>query len=162
VGQQKAIEQIRANPLTRALRIDKLTLAALEATLKLYRDEKTAVQKIPTLRMLTLSHDQTCQQADRLCDLIRRAVGDKVRVETADLESRPGGGSFPGLTLPSRCVTLQPVPISVAQLERALRKARPAIMGRIEADQYILDTRTLQPGQDQIIATTLKTVLKEK
>ncbi len=162
VGKKETIDRIKANPLTRALRIDKLTLGALEATLKLYRDEKQAIKKIPTLRMLTMSYDQTCEKAQALEKHIRNAIEDQAQVELADLESRPGGGSFPELKLPTQCVTLRPLNMSVARLERSLRLSSPAIIGRIEGDRYILDPRTIQPGQDEIISTTLGKILLKK
>ena len=158
-GKKQAIDRIKANPLTRALRIDKLTLAALEATLKLYRDEKQAVKKIPTLRMLTMTFEETCLRADRLAQSIRDACGPLGGIAFADLESRPGGGSFPALRLPTRCVTLKPDNMSVAALERRMRLSCPAIIARIENDRYVMDPRTLQPGQDTVISSTLKTVL---
>jgi len=176
VGKKETIDRIKANPLTRALRIDKLTLGALEATLKLYRDEKRAVREIPTLRMLTMSYEQTCKKAAALQKRIKEALniptsvqttdtpttGTNTRVELADLESRPGGGSFPELRLPTQCVTISPENMSVAQLERSLRLSSPPIIGRIEGDRYILDPRTIQTGQDEIISITLEKVLLKK
>jgi L-seryl-tRNA(Ser) seleniumtransferase len=159
VGKKQAIDQIKANPLTRALRIDKLTLAALEATLKLYRDEKKAVAEIPTLRMLTMSFEETCRRAEALEKLIQAVCGSQDTVALLDLESRPGGGSFPALKLPTRCVTLTPACMSVATLERRMRLATPAIIARIENNRYIMDPRTIQPGQETIISSTLETIL---
>ncbi len=162
VGKKETIDQIKANPLTRALRIDKLTLGALEATLKLYRDEKRAVREIPTLRMLTMSHDQTCKKAVALQIQIKKRIDTQARVLLADLESRPGGGSFPELKLPTQCVTISPRNMSVAKLERGLRLSSPAIIGRIEGDRYILDPRTIQTGQEEIISKTLEKILLKK
>ena len=159
VGKKQTIDRIKANPLTRALRIDKLTLAALEATLKLYRDEKQAVKKIPTLRMLTMSFEETCLRAAALEQSIKDACGSHGVIALADLESRPGGGSFPALRLPTRCVTLKPDNMSVAALERRMRLSCPAIIARIENNMYIMDPRTIQPGQETIISSTLKTIL---
>ena len=162
VGKKEAIDQIKRNPLTRALRIDKLTLAALESTLKLYRDEERAVREIPTLRMLTISFDRICQRASLLFNAIHEAVGTLVDLDFADMDSRPGGGSFPELKLPTRCVTLQTKPLSVSRLETAMRLSTPAIIGRIEGNKYILDPRTIQDGQENIIASTLANILVEK
>ncbi len=162
IGKKETIDQIKANPLTRALRIDKLTLGALEATLKLYRDEKRAVREIPTLRMLTMSHDQTCKKAAALQIQIKKRIDTQARVLLADLESRPGGGSFPELRLPTQCVTISPENMSVAKLERGLRLSSPAIIGRIEGDRYIIDPRTIQTGQEEIISKTLEKILLKK
>lgn len=162
VGKKEAIERIKANPLTRALRIDKLTLSALEATLKLYRDEKRAIREIPTLRMLTMSYDQTCKKAAALERQIKKIIHTTARVELEDLESRPGGGSFPELKLPTQCITIHPENMSVAHLEKSLRQASPAIIGRIEGDRYIIDPRTIQTGQEEIISKNLGEILLKK
>jgi L-seryl-tRNA(Ser) seleniumtransferase len=162
VGKKQTIDRIKANPLTRALRIDKLTLGALEATLKLYWDEKKAVKKIPTLRMLTMTYDQTCKLAESLLKIIKKNIGTQAKVNLADLKSRPGGGSFPELELPTCCVTIQPKHMSVARLEQGLRLSSPAILGRIEGDRYIIDPRTIQTGQEDIISTTLEKLLLKK
>ncbi|MCG8551898.1 MAG: L-seryl-tRNA(Sec) selenium transferase [Desulfobacterales bacterium] len=159
VGTKKYMDQIKANPLTRALRIDKMTLAALEATLKLYRDSHNAIEQIPTLRMLTMSYEQLARNAEALFSLVTQAVGDKAELSLADMTSRPGGGSYPGLTLPTRCLTIRPNTISVTALDRKLRAFDPAVMGRIEDDCFIIDPRTLQPGQDKTLANILKKLI---
>jgi len=161
VGQKNAIDLIKKNPLTRALRIDKLTLAALESTLKLYRDEKIAIQKIPTLRMLTISFDNICKKADLLFKTIKEAIGSLADIELSRLNSRPGGGSFPELNLATLCITIQPKNISVSKLERHMRLSTPAIIGRIEDNKYILDPRTIQDGQETVISSTLNKILKK-
>ena len=162
VGQKDTIDRIKKNPLTRALRIDKLTLAALESTLKLYRDEEKAIREIPTLRMLTLPFKDICKKADLLLKTIQDAIGSLADIEVADMNSRPGGGSFPELNLPTRCITLQPRNMSVSKLEICMRGSSPAIIGRIEDNKYILDPRTIQSGQEPIIASTLARILMEK
>lgn len=162
VGKKESIDRIRKNPLTRALRIDKLTLAALESTLKLYRDEEKAVQDIPTLKMLTLPFTEILKKADILFRAIQNAIGSLTEIKFSDMNSRPGGGSFPELDLPTRCVTIRPVNLSVSRLETAMRLSTPAIIGRIEDDHYILDPRTIQDGQETIISSTLARILNEK
>ena len=162
VGKKENIDEIRKNPLTRALRIDKLTLAALESTLKLYRDEEKALREIPTLRMLTLPFDDILKKACLLFQAIQKAIGPLADIRFSDMNSRPGGGSFPELDLPTRCVTIQPVNLTVSKLETAMRLSTPAIIGRIEGNRYILDPRAIQEGQETIIASTLARILKEK
>ncbi|WP_457551389.1 L-seryl-tRNA(Sec) selenium transferase [Desulfobacula sp.] len=162
VGQKKTIDQIKKNPLTRALRIDKLTLAALESTLKLYRDEERAIREIPTLRMLTIPFKDICKKADRLFKTIKDAIGFLADIEVADLNSRPGGGSFPELDLATRCVTIQPKNLSVSKLEINMRMSNPSIIARIEDNKYILDPRTIQDGQENIISSTLAKILEKK
>jgi L-seryl-tRNA(Ser) seleniumtransferase len=160
VGQTAVIDQIKANPLTRALRIDKLTLAALESTLKIYRDEDRAVREIPTLRMLTMPFEDIRKKAELLFNTIKQDIGSLAQVDLADMSSRPGGGSFPELRLPTRCVTIQPEHLSVSRLENRMRFSSPAIIGRIEDNRYIMDPRTIQNGQESIISSTLTRILK--
>jgi len=162
VGRKETIDQIKKNPLTRALRIDKLTLAALESTLKLYRDEEKAIQKIPTLRMLTMPFKDICKKADRLFKTIKEDIGSLADIDVADMNSRPGGGSFPELDLATRCITIQPQNMSVSKLEIKMRLSTPAIIGRIEDNKYILDPRTIQTNQRDIISSTLSGILIKK
>jgi len=159
VGNKETIDRIKANPLTRALRIDKLTLAALESTLKLYRDKHEAIQKIPTLRMLTMSYETISQKAEVLFNLLKKSLGQEAEIALADMESRPGGGSYPALKLPTRCVTLRPRTMTVSALEKKLRAAKPPVMGRIDDDRFIIDPRTLQAGQEEILSTTLNKLI---
>ncbi len=159
VGNSQALEKIKANPLTRALRMDKLTLAALEATLSLYRDERKALARIPILRMLTLSFEDIAETAAGMINLLQKKLGIHARVEAADLSSRTGGGAFPELKLPSRCVTISSPEMSAARLEKAMRSHTPAIIGRIDNGRFVMDPRTLQPGDDEIIAAALENIL---
>jgi len=159
VGQKEAIDQIKGNPLTRALRIDKLTLAALESTLKLYRDEEKAIREIPTLRMLTMPFKEICKKADLLFKTIKEKIDSLADINFADMNSRPGGGSFPELNLATRCITIQPKDMSVSKLETSMRLSTPAIIGRIEDNKYILDPRTIQNRQEPIISSTLAQIL---
>ncbi len=162
IGKKAAIDKIKQNPLTRALRIDKMTLAALESTLKLYRDEKKAIQTIPTLRMLTIPFKDICKKADHLLKIIQAAIGTVANVNAKEMTSRPGGGSFPELKLPTRCITIEPKMLSVSQLERAMRLSEHRIIARIEDNKYILDPRTIQTGQEPFIALTLAKILVKK
>jgi L-seryl-tRNA(Ser) seleniumtransferase len=161
LGTPSAIEEIRANPLTRALRIDKLTLAALESTLRLYRDEAIAVKKIPTLRMLTMGFDETATLAKPILTEIKERLRQEAVVDFADLDSRTGGGAFPQLALPSRCIAVAPLTMSVAKLEKKMRMATPAIIGRIDTGRFIIDPRTLQRGEAQTVIETLCAILTE-
>ncbi|MCP4118109.1 MAG: L-seryl-tRNA(Sec) selenium transferase [Desulfobacteraceae bacterium] len=161
VGKRAAIEKIKTNPLTRALRIDKLTLASLESTLRLYRNEAEAVEKIPTLRMLALSFEETKKLAAPLLQEFQARLEESALVEYADLSSRTGGGAFPELALPSRCIAVTPRAMSAAQLEKKMRLNTPAIIGRIDNNRFIIDPRTLQQGDAQTIADALATILLE-
>ena len=151
LGSKRHIDRIKANSLTRALRIDKMTLAALEATLQLYRDEPRAVHQIPTLRMLTLPLAVIHGRAAELKSRLERVPGEGLKVEMLDISSKAGGGSLPMLDLPSRCLGITVGGMSVNAVERWLRNSNPPIIGRIENDRFIVDPRTLQEEELDII-----------
>ncbi|MDD3992987.1 MAG: L-seryl-tRNA(Sec) selenium transferase [Desulfobacteraceae bacterium] len=155
LGRADTIAKIRQNPINRALRIDKLTLAALEATLRLYRDPEQAVAQIPTLRMLTASIAHLDARAHALAARIEAAAVPGLRVTVLEAASKAGGGALPLLNLATRCVGLRPEAMSVDSLERALRANDPPIIGRIENDTFLLDVRTLADDELPLIASAL-------
>ncbi|MFO7886525.1 MAG: L-seryl-tRNA(Sec) selenium transferase [Desulfobacteraceae bacterium] len=159
LGSRKWVGRIKKNPLTRALRIDKLTLAALEATLQVYRDPHKAVKTIPALAMLTLSFKETASRTEKIIKKLTPLIGSQADIGSVDLSSRSGGGAFPELSLPSCCVSLKPKTMSVASLEKKMRMNRPAVIGRIENNSFILDPRTIQKGQEEIICKALYKIL---
>lgn len=160
VGRRDILDRIKANPLTRALRIDKMTLAALEATLRLYRDEEQAVAAIPTLRMLIMPRSEIEGHAAMLADGLRRLGDERLSVTLVDLSSRAGGGSLPMMALPSCCVGVRLTGKSANRIESALRACRPSIIGRIENDLFVMDPRTLQEEDVQIIVQAFGGLLK--
>jgi L-seryl-tRNA(Ser) seleniumtransferase len=151
LGRKEIMERLRKSPLTRALRVDKFTLAALEATLRLYRDDETAVRAIPTLRMIALDVETLATRAQSLADRIRVAVGSGVEVAVVDGASQVGGGALPVQNLPSKLVALTSRRLSAARLEIIFRGNQPPIIGRVEQERFLLDVRTLQPGDDEVI-----------
>jgi L-seryl-tRNA(Ser) seleniumtransferase len=159
VGRRKIIETIRKNPLNRALRIDKLTLAALESTLRLYRDEAQAVAAIPTLRMLTEPEDAIQARAEDLARRLQGLADPRLHIEIVRLASKAGGGSLPLLELPSRCLKVRIDGLTANRLELKLRFNEPPIIGRIEDDAFLMDARTLQADEGPIIASVLKSIL---
>jgi L-seryl-tRNA(Ser) seleniumtransferase len=134
VGRRDAVDAARRHPLARALRIDKLSLAALEATLRLYRDPEAARREVPVLAMLFANPDTLAARAQQ----IAAAIGDRARIVTA--AARIGGGSLPLLELEGPAVALDAEP---AALARALRAGEPPVIGRIHDGQVLLDPRTL-------------------
>jgi L-seryl-tRNA(Ser) seleniumtransferase len=160
VGQTHHLEQIKKNPLARALRIDKLTLAALEATFRLYRDEAKAVRRIPTLRMLTMDINEIEQKALKLMENLKKIDVSRLRIDLIELSSKAGGGALPLLELPSKCLRIQIEGLSVNTLEINMRKNSPPIIGRIEDDAFIIDPRTLQDDDLPIIESAFEHVLK--
>ncbi|KJS33173.1 MAG: selenocysteine synthase [Desulfatitalea sp. BRH_c12] len=160
VGRRALLERIKANPLTRALRIDKLTLAALEATLRLYRDETDAIAKIPTLRMLFAQRPEIEVRARRLAQGLRDLADKRISAELCDLPSRAGGGSLPLMALPSCCVGVRIAGLSPNRVEKELRTFRPPIIGRIENGLFIMDPRTIAEDEIEIIVQAFGNLLK--
>ena len=159
-GSRDILEKIKQNPLTRALRIDKLTLAAMESTLRLYRDEKRAVEEIPTLNMLTTAEAVLEEKAGRLCAMLEKAGEGRMAVDVAPGSSRAGGGSMPLSDLPTFCVRVKVNSISVNGMERQLRGGRPPIIGRIEEDRFIMDVRTIAESDFDIIIHAFESILQ--
>jgi L-seryl-tRNA(Ser) seleniumtransferase len=148
VGKREPLEKIRKNPLFRALRVDKLTIAALEATIALYlRGDPKAV---PALRMIHLSAEEIMPRAERLAERIRTRPEFSARLE--DGESVIGGGSTPGQSLPTKLVAVVHARRSAAELEALLRQHSPPILTRVERDQLLIDLRTVLDDQEDDIA----------
>ncbi len=143
VGNAGLLARCRANPLTRAARADKMTFAALEATLALYRDPEVALRDIPVLRMLTLSHGELQRRAQHLADAIAATRPAAPRPRLTDSTSVTGGGSFPSAQLPTTLVALEPGPRGADSLALALRLGDPPIVARVEEGMVVLDPRTL-------------------
>lgn len=140
VGKSRAIEAIRRNPMKRALRVGKLTLAALEAVLKAYMDPETAANRIPTLRMLSADRKSVGQRARRFA---RRLADLPVRISFISDSSKVGGGALPLEELPTVLMALKADGLSARDLEARLRKQDPPVVGRIVDDRLCLDLRTV-------------------
>ena len=160
IGKKTVLDQIKKNPLARALRIDKLTLAALETTLRLYRDAEKAVSAIPTLRMLTMGIDKIEKKASLLRDSLKKIRDSRLQVDLVALSSKAGGGALPLLELPSKCLAIQIRDLSANTLEKNMRGNKPPIIGRIENDAFIIDPRTLQDADFPIIRSAIDDLLK--
>ena len=157
VGKKEFIAELRRNPLTRALRVDKLTLAALEATLRLYRDQDTAIQAIPTLNMIATDQKTLVDRANVLVKALRATIPESIEVTTMDGSSMVGGGALPTQTLPTKLVAISSKEASAARLEAHFRGHVPPIIGRVEQELFLLDVRTLRPGdEDAIVAAAAK------
>jgi L-seryl-tRNA(Ser) seleniumtransferase len=160
VGSREFIEKIKVNPLTRALRIDKLTLAALESTLRLYRDEKAAVAAIPTLRLLTTPQAVIARRADRLSARLAAGAPPDIEIKTLQRSSKAGGGSLPLLELPSVCIGLSIPGLSANAIEKQMRASSPPVIGRIEDDTFIMDLRTIRDDEIESIGRAFDNLLK--
>jgi L-seryl-tRNA(Ser) seleniumtransferase len=143
VGQKWAIDMLKAHPLARALRLDKMTIAALEATLKLYRDHDQALKKIPTLRMLTLSLEESLERANSLYGALCPCLREGDNAVVAEDVAYAGGGSLPMADIPSATVRLKLRGYSAADLEHALRtRVGVPVIARINDGCVVLDPRT--------------------
>ncbi|MFH1215788.1 MAG: L-seryl-tRNA(Sec) selenium transferase [Pseudomonadota bacterium] len=155
VGKREIIQSIKKNPLNRALRIDKFTLAALEAVLRLYVDEDQALEKIPTLVMMGMSLNEVEHRASRLVRKIKKELAKTCRVGTEATFARVGGGAMPEQDLPSCAVVLRPISIKVTDLERKLRESELPVIGRIVDEGYLLDMRTVADDEISSLASVL-------
>ena len=151
VGRADLIQRLRKDPLKRALRVSKLTLAALEAVLALYRDPQHLATRLPTLRLLTRPQGEMQAQAARLCSLMQQALGDQYAVSEAPLLSQVGSGALPLAQLPSHGLAVRPVPgrrAGLARLDAALRALPRPVISRIADKTLWLDLRCLEPAEE--------------
>ncbi len=161
VGSKEYIDMIKKNTaLTVTVRIDKMTLAALEATLRLYLDPETAKREVPTVRMITETPENLKSQAQSLARVLRRGLGDKVKVSVREGVSRVGGGAFPEQDLKTFLATVLPqTDISVEKLKERLLSTEPPLVTRIEDDLLCLDPRTLSREEYKLCAEAIKQAL---
>ena len=157
VGKKKYIEKMKKNQITRALRVDKMTLASLEATLKLYLDEKDALEHIPTLHMISLSKERLFGKADVLKTKLSSFDFD-IRIEEDKAEV--GGGSYPASYLESVAVKLTHRKLHATEIERKLLEVEIPIITRIKDNSIILDMRTLRTREFDIVKAALEEVTK--
>lgn len=155
-GRSRWIAAMRRNPLARALRPDKLTLAALEATLSLHRDPETARREVPVLRMLGAGAEELAARAHAFAGRLR-ALGHEA--EVVDGASAVGGGAYPGAELPAALVALGGAR-SAAELERRLRHGEPPVVARITEGRVVLDLRTIAPAEDAALLQAVTDALR--
>jgi L-seryl-tRNA(Ser) seleniumtransferase len=158
VGNRKVIDKVRKHPMARALRIDKLTLAALEATLRVYLDPQRALQEIPTLKMLSLPVSELQQRCEALLPRLRESIGDAADCRIIDATATVGGGALPLAELPGHAVALVPKDLSLNELTTRLRDCEPPVIGRIQDDQFLIDPRTLNSDDEGFMLLALKQV----
>ncbi len=155
VGRKNYIEKMKKNPLIRAFRIDKLTLAALEATLKCYLDEEKAIKSIPVLNMLTIEKSELQAKAERLYGKLPKALIDRFNIDIEDEYSEVGGGAMPLHKLPSKVITIKGNGISINELEARLRNFDTPVITRILKNKIILDLRTIMEMEYDIIVNAI-------
>jgi L-seryl-tRNA(Ser) seleniumtransferase len=142
LGKKEFIEKIRKNPLNRALRIDKLTLAGLEATLRLYRDENLALEHIPVLKMILTPKEPLKKRAKYLLKKLKKLKLKEFNFEVVETINKTGGGALPTLDLISYAVAVKS-PLSPQNLQKILRENEPPIITRIEEERLLIDVRCL-------------------
>ncbi|WP_025321273.1 L-seryl-tRNA(Sec) selenium transferase [Deferrisoma camini] len=148
VGRRAAVDACARHPLMRALRPDKLTLAALEATLGLYRDPTRVLERVPALRMLSASLGELEARARGLARELAERVGSRAEVGMARDVSRVGGGALPLAELPTWVVEIRPAGGGVSELEARLRRRRPPVVGRVREGVLVLDPRTVETEEE--------------
>ncbi len=161
LGKKIYLDPIRSNPLARALRIDKLTLAALDATLRQYLDRDKAIKEIPTLWMLTQPLSEIERKAVLLSDGIRQIGNPGITVSLQDDTSQSGGGALPTGNFPTRTVCIRHERLSANQIESGLRLGKPHIITRIKEGMVIFDPRTLNDEEIGKIVGALRRILQE-
>ncbi len=158
VGRKAQVDRMKTNPLYRALRVDKMTLAVLHGTLRLYADERQARRTIPVLRMLTLGLDELETLARTLARHLRRSLPAGATVRTVRGVSQVGGGSLPHVELPTMLVAITIQGVSAQQLDQRLRNFATPVVGRISQGEFLLDPRTLSREEFPEVASALGAV----
>ncbi|NMB35912.1 MAG: L-seryl-tRNA(Sec) selenium transferase [Firmicutes bacterium] len=161
VGKREYLDRIKSNQMARALRVDKLTLSALESTLRLYLHEERALKEIPILRMLTVPAAVLKERAKVLASQLAAGLGPKWRVGISQERARVGGGSLPLAALPSYQVTLAGRRVGTAKAVRMLRDADRPVIARVRKKKILLDLRSLQEEEDGLLVETLLGVLSQ-
>ena len=155
IGKREWIEKMKKNPLTRAFRIDKLTLAALEATLRDYLDPEVAIKSIPTLQMMCATKEDLLPKGQKLFDLLNKDP-QGYTVELTEDFGQIGGGSVPTQMIPSIVVALKTTNISLDKLEEELLKVSLPIIARISKERMLFDVRTIEEHHFDYINETLR------
>ncbi|WXR61930.1 L-seryl-tRNA(Sec) selenium transferase [Peptostreptococcaceae bacterium AGR-M142] len=158
IGKSKYIKMMKENQLTRALRVDKLTIATLEATLRLYLDEQKAIENIPGLKMITMREEELETKANKLLKILNNLNLSNVEFSIEKGSSQVGGGALPLEYIDSKVINIKPSEISINKLEEKLRLSKSHIIGRVYDDKYILDVRTIFENEFEIVAKEITNI----
>jgi L-seryl-tRNA(Ser) seleniumtransferase len=158
LGRAELIEAVRKNQFARIVRVGKLTLVAMEATLKLFLDESIALSQVPTLQMLRHDASEITKKAKRLASQLGKSISDST-ITTIPGFSQMGSGSLPTQNLATTLVAVCPEKISAESLANQLRRYSTPIFTRIRNDQVLIDPRTLLSGDDKILVKALLDIL---
>ena len=158
LGKKDLVEKIKKNQINRALRIDKLTLLALEETLKIYRDERKALDTIPTLKMICQTHDSLKAKARRLLRMVKSGNGINFSVDTVNGISKVGGGALPLMELHTCLLRLNPREMTAHGINELLKAGDPPVIVRVEQDSVLLDVRTIQDKELKTVAKAINSL----
>jgi len=159
LGRSEYIRRMKANPLTRALRVDKFTLAALEATLREYLDMEAARANIPTLAMILAEPQELRQKAEKLAALLQQSGCCEVEITAGMAEA--GGGSLPAVELPGPLVLVRPLENTAEAMTQSLRQGDPAVLAYIREDKVVFDPRTLNAEEILLVAETVERTIND-
>jgi len=160
VGKTAIVKKIKKNPLTRALRVDKMTIAGLEATLQLFLTPEKLTQTHPVYRMLGMSLEEVNERALRIQEMLRSELKEEAEISIGDGESQVGSGSVPTEMIPTKLLKVRPLDESVDNMGRKLRHHNPPIFPRLQRDFVLFDCRTIQKDQDETVARAIVSILK--
>jgi L-seryl-tRNA(Ser) seleniumtransferase len=148
VGRKKYLDKIRKNPIARAVRVDKFTIAAFEATFMEYLDPENAKRAIPTLQMLLQSPEEVRARARKIASGLRRLIVQE-KIDVVRDASKAGGGSLPAAEFETFAVSIRPAALSVNELDERLRSCSPPVIARIRENALLLDARTVRNHEVQ-------------
>lgn len=158
IGRSDIIGDIKANPLNRALRIDKLTLSALESTLRIYLKPEEALKKLRGLHCLTEPLDAVAKRARKLCSLLRRSAPAGITLVTREGKSLSGGGALPLQEIPTVVIVMKSEKFKADQIEKSLRGAETPVITRIMEDEVVMDLRTISESEYKLIEKALREI----
>jgi L-seryl-tRNA(Ser) seleniumtransferase len=161
VGRKALVDPLKRHPLSRALRIDKLCLAALAATLNLYADPLRALARVPVLAMITEGEPAVRARARKLVRRVRTGNGGGLLLSVERAHSSPGGGAMPEVQIPTSCVAVSHPDVRVEELEGRLRQGNPPVVARIGKGKLLLDLRTVRDDELPFLAAALLTAAKK-
>jgi len=158
IGRSDIIGDIKSNPLNRALRIDKLTLAALESTLRIYLKPEEALKKLRGLHCLTESVEDVAKRARKLCSILRRLALRDISLEIREGKSLSGGGALPLQEIPTVLIVLKSEKLKAEHIEKALRNAEIPVITRIMEDEVLMDLRTISESEYKMIEKAFREI----
>jgi L-seryl-tRNA(Ser) seleniumtransferase len=161
VGKADLIKRVRKNPLARAFRVGKMTIAGMEATLRLFRSPEILRERHPIHKMFALSIQEIDSRAKKAMRNLKKQIPEGVEFSVVDGGSQVGSGSVPVQTMPTKLLMVKPEDLSTESLARSLRQHRPAVFPRIQNDAVLLDFRTIQEQEDKVVLDALLSILKK-